>query len=203
MYPLVIYLISGFWYMKNSILFGNPFYPMYGDPVFEAQVHWFVIPPTFWNFFAFPFYTFDRWFFSDRESSSRLLVFFYFIFTYVGMAFFALIRKRFSMAEILSFVFVELYLLLLFLSSHQIRFLLPSLIMVVVTLALLTDKFLVYIKEKKQDNTYQKLLTWAKRGSIAIFIVIFLGNIHYFEIKFRYILGLYTEKEYIIVIGGQ
>ena len=105
--------------------------------------------------------------------------------------------------EFLLFAFVELYLAFLFISSHQYRFLLPAEIMLTPLLVIMFDNFLDYLKAKLGERTHEILFNLSRKVAVLAFLFIFLGNLHYFEVKFRYIAGLYTEKEYIIVIGGQ
>src|SRR3989344_4284707 len=146
-YGLVTVFIAGFWYLKNFLIFGNPIYPMFSVPEFDHAVQWFIMDRTVLNFFYFPFFRFSQWFIQDVETSSRLIVLAYFIFSYLLFTLLA-ITKKIRLVEFLLFAFVELYLAFLFISSHQYRFLLPAEIMLTPLLVIMFDNFLDYLKAK-------------------------------------------------------
>ena len=38
---------------------------------------------------------------------------------------------------------------------------------------------------------------------IPVFLFLFLGNLHYFEIRFRYVLGQVSQQQYVKKVGSQ
>lgn len=195
-YGLIVLVIAGFWYGKNLIIYGNPIYPMFSKPEFSEAVGWFLTDRTFANFLVFPFVRYGQWFVQAVETSSRLIALLYFAALYLLVLFFIFLRKQFTRPEVLLFLFIEIYLLFLFFTSHQYRFLLPAVIMLPPLLALLGDKLLGVINRP----IFTKLSKLAL--ALAVFLV-FLGNFHYFHVKYFYLLGQYTREEYILEIGGQ
>ena len=195
---LIIYLlIAGAamspWYVKNTVVFGNPVYPMLQDQQFTEGVGMFMaIDRTLPNAFIFPFYKFGQWFTQNNESSSNLVILGYFIAVYGLIALMIISRRKLSPAEIILFLSAEIYLLVLFFTSHQTRFLLPALILLPPLLAMLADKML---KEKLQR--------WFYLAICAAAVILLLGNFHYFKVKNYYLLGIYNQMEYVKKIGGQ
>ena len=109
----------------------------------------------------------------------------------------------FTFTELSIFLFIEIYLGFLFFSSHQYRFLLPAVLMAPALLVLFADHFYTFLREKYGEVVFDKLMKITSVSFCLLFSLIFLGNLHYFSVKWNYILGNYTEKEYIIRIGGQ
>ncbi len=202
-YGIVALLISGFWYLKNTLFFGSPVYPMFSDMGFGASVNSFILPRTFLNFFAFPFFAFGQWFVSDRESSSRLIVLIYFVATYLSLLFLLVRREKITRVTWFLLCYVEFFLVFLFLTSHQVRFLLPPVIALPPLLGLLGESMLNMSLRKKNDSQKSKALRWMRKLSLVAFLILFIGNFHYFQIKFQYLTGSYTKAEYIKEIGGQ
>ena len=163
----------------------------------------FIVKRTFINFFRFPFVRFGQWFFSNRESSSRLVVLVYFIVLYplLGIRFF--LKKKITAFEVLLFLFVASYTLFAFLLSHQIRFFLPAVITLPLLLIVLTDRLRGAVEEWWSKERYARALKTFRvlAGAFAIFV--FLGNFHYFHVKYFYLIGTYGRKGYIEEIGGQ
>ncbi|MBI4992213.1 MAG: hypothetical protein HZB99_03275 [Candidatus Harrisonbacteria bacterium] len=200
-YGLIIFAVSGFWYLKNAIFFGSPIYPMFSNKLFTSQVNVFLLDRTVLNFFWFPFYRYGQWFVQDVETSSRLVVLGYFIAAYLLFAIF-FFSKKLRCAETLLFVFVQLYLLFLFFMSHQYRFLLPSNIMLVPLLILFIDQVYQFLKTKLFENPYS-IFVRASFWAMSIgFALLFLANTHYLYAKFSYATGVYDQDEYRSEIGG-
>ena len=82
-YALIVVLIAGFWYVKNTVNFSNPVYPMFSSQSFVNNVGTFIMPRNIVNFIKFPFVRYGNLFFSADESSSRLVVLGYYILLYL------------------------------------------------------------------------------------------------------------------------
>ncbi len=202
-YSAVALAISGFWYVKNFFLYGNPVYPIFSMPEMQADIARFIMERDFVNFLFFPFYRFGQWFISDIESSSRLVVLAYFALLYVLILFFIARKRIVTVAEVLIFVFIEIYLLLSFYFSHEIRFMLPVLIMIPPLLAVLLDKLFIEIEIMFGQEFKNKAFRIFQGACVFAFTVLFLGNIHYFKVRFLYITSYYSKAEYVLNIGFQ
>ena len=202
-YAAIISLIAGFWYAKNFIWFGNPVYPIFSDSEFARIVGWFIVERTPVNFFLFPFYVFGQWFVNPDETSSRLIVLGYFILVYALLVFLLAWRRTLTVLEACLLFFIEMYLLFSFIFSHQIRFMLPALVLLVIFLVLLADRLYTLIKLRFGERLYYILGRISYAGLVALSLALLLGYIHYFRVRFNYITGNYTEAEYIADIGWQ
>ncbi|HEY4479123.1 MAG TPA: glycosyltransferase family 39 protein [Candidatus Paceibacterota bacterium] len=200
--PAVI--VSGFWYVRNLFSFGNPVFPMWSDAETTASVGLFIMDRTVGNFLYFPFYRYAQWFLQEVETSSRLIVLGLFIVLYLLIIILAIAKRRFTLTSVFLFIFVELYLLFLFISSHQYRFLIPATIGASVLVALLADSFASWIENKINTDSRKKIFQGVISGLVlAGFLLVYLGNLHYFEVKWKYVLGKTTTERYIHDIGGQ
>jgi len=200
-YGLIVFIVSGFWYVKNLVLFGSPIYPMFSSKLFTSQVNMFLLDRTFLNFFWFPFYRYGQWFVQEVETSSRLVVLGYFIAAYILFIIF-FFSKKIRAEGVLLFVFAQLYLLFLFFMSHQYRFLLPANIILVPLLILFIDQAYQFLKTKLSENLYSGFKKASLLAMSAVFALLFLANIHYFHVKFMYATGIYNQDEYRIEVGG-
>jgi len=192
---------------------------MFSNRQFGVEVGGFIMERTVLNFFFFPFLRFGKWFISNKESSSRLIVLAYFSLAWLLALFFAGIRKKltplekdrgyesalggFTMLEALFFAFVCVYTLFSFIFSHQIRFFLPAVLMLALLLVLLFDKLYSFLKHSFSEARFREFIAATLLGLNLIFTIIFLGNFHYFHVKYYYFLGYYTDEEYVEEIGGQ
>lgn len=202
LYGAVSWAVSGYWYVKNFIFFGNPVYPIFSLAETKADFGMFVAGKTILNMFLFPFLKFGA--VSETDSSSKLIVAGYFALAYAFMIFFILFRRRMiSASAYVLFVFIHMYLWLMFFNSHQTRFLLPAVIIVPLLLVLLGDAFYRYMESISRPSFYRFFMSVSRGIFLALFVFLFLGNIHYFYVKFLYKAGFYTQEEYIIKIGGQ
>lgn len=201
-YLVVVMVIAGYWYVRNTVWFGNPIYPMFSNAEFTGAVENLIVERTPQNFFTFPFARFGRWFSDPDETSSRLVPLAYFGALYVLLPLTLLVRRRLSLAESLLLLAAGLWLFFSFLTSHQIRFLLPAVIFAVPLLVLLSDGLLSAIR-LRWACTGAALRRLAAGALAALFIVTFLANFHYFHIRYLYALGVYTEEQYIGSIGSQ
>ncbi|MBI2055285.1 MAG: hypothetical protein HYT42_00100 [Candidatus Sungbacteria bacterium] len=202
-YLLIVFAVSGYWYIRNVFWFGNPVYPMFSSEEFRTSVGWFAMARTPLNFVLFPFYRFGSWFSDPLETSSHLVVFGYFALLYLLLAVFIFIRKHIGMAALLLFAFIELYLAFAFFTTHQIRFMLPALLMLGPLLALLLDRLYCLARERFGDRNYQRLTKVSMASANIFFLLMFLANFHYFHIRFLYTGGIYTREQYIGSIGSQ
>lgn len=201
-YVLILAAIAGYWYVRNAVWFANPVYPMFSSSEFTGAVENLIAERTPLNFLAFPFARFGRWFFDPDETSSRLVPLAYFGALYVLLPLALALRRRLRAAEVFLLLAVGLWLFFSFLTSHQIRFLLPAVLLLVPLLVLLTDGILEAIRERRvRVGSALRRLTAGVLG--VLFIATFLGNFHYFQIRFLYAFGIYTEEQYIGSIGSQ
>ncbi|MBI4132358.1 MAG: hypothetical protein HY474_01865 [Candidatus Sungbacteria bacterium] len=199
---LVIAAIAGYWYVRNAAWFGSPVYPMFSSAEFTGAVENLIVERTPQNFFLFPFARFGRWFSDPNETSSRLVPLAYFGVLYILLPLTIFVRHRLSAAEALLLLAMGLWLLFSFLTSHQIRFLLPAVLFLVPFLVLLADSILASIRTRLAGTG--ALASRLAVGALGLlFVVTFLGNFHYFQIRFLYAFGVYTEEQYIGSIGSQ
>ncbi len=204
----IVAALSVFWYAKNWFWFGNPLYPMFSsDPaiaVTKQGIESFLLDRTFLNFFVFPFALFGQWFLNPAvESSSNLVVFAYFALLYLLVALRLFTREKFTRAEVLLFVFVQGYLALHFVLSHYLRYLLPSVMILPVLLALLADGLFSAAERALSAPRFSLCNKTAQVVVALAMLFVFAGNFHYFQIRFSYIVGIYDTPEYIRKIGSQ
>ncbi|MDP3795516.1 MAG: hypothetical protein Q8R13_06400, partial [bacterium] len=195
-YGLIVVLIAGFWYAKNSYLFDSPLYA--GGLTLSETI---IVERTVPNMFLFPFYRFAI--IGNKDSASRLIVLGYFVFIYAALAFFALFdRTKIKPEHLLLFAFSHLYLYLIFFISHHTRYFVPALVALPVLAALLIDRMYQYGAEVLGTRMHQKLLRVSLVCFQVLLVLLFIGNIRYFYVKFLYKTGVLTEQEYITEIGG-
>lgn len=202
-YSLIVIPIAGYWYVRNFFWYGNPVYPMFSDPEFSHSIGWLIIDRTPLNFLIFPFYRFAARFNDPKNSSSELLVFIYFALVYALFLFFIKMKKRPPLITVLMFLFLEAYLGFSFLFSHQIRFMLPVLLMLPLLLVLLIDEVGSFIKYRAGQYAGICIRKLSLGALYAFALFVFFGNFHYFHVKFLYALGVYVEPYYIIKLGSQ
>lgn len=208
MWSAIIALLAVFWYAKNAFWFNNPLYPMFShDAAIDTTrqgIEGFIMARTPLNFLLFPFALFGSWFLNPAvESSSNLVVFVYFALLYLFIGLRIAFRQKFSVAEVLLFVFIQGYLALHFVFSHYLRYLLPSVMILPALLALLADG-LFSAAERTLAAPRLSLLKKATHATVALAaVVLFFGNFHYFKIRFYYIIRVYNEQEYVRKVGSQ
>lgn len=110
---------------------------------------------------------------------------------------------RLSLTELLLFVFVQGYLAFHFAFSHYLRYLLPPIIILPVLLALLADGLLTGLRIRLASVRFSLLEKSARAACVCAAVALFLGNLHYFQIRFSYILGIYSEGRYMNEVGSQ
>lgn len=194
--------VSGFWYVKNAVWFGNPIHPMRfwdGSGVIPDTI---IYERSISNLISFPLYHFGS--VSAHDSSSKLIVFGYFVLVYLLVIFFAGFRRReLGGMNGLMLAFIHLYLWLIFFTAHYTRYFLAPLILVPPLLLSLLDagyRWLVGVRGGKISYLLTKISTWVIYAAV---IVLFLGNIHYFHVKFLYAFNFLSTPEYIKEIGSQ
>lgn len=173
-YILPVILLGGFWYIKNILLMGNPFFPFFSTQDntigLQQDVGRFVLDRTFLNFFIFPFLLFGK----------KLLFLPYpfmtavsFIILYIMMVFF-LFKKKITSVMLILFVCMELYLLMLFFFSHQIRFVIPALILATLLIIIEFDAF--FTKIIPNSFTFNRLFSWCVKICALLFFVITINS---------------------------
>ncbi len=202
LYLMIATAIAGFWYGKNLLWSGNPVYPMFSDRQFESAVGTFVVPRTAENFFTFPFIVFGQRFVNADETSSRLVVFGCYLLLLVLTAL-AFLLRRLGLPSRLLLLFTFAYLLFSFVMTHQIRFLLPVLMVMPLALAFLADDLTAYVGERGGAGVKRNFLRLTHSAIALVAVVLILGNIHYFALRFNYATGILTRDQYIGEIGWQ
>ena len=171
--------------------------------VTQEGIRSFIIARTPWNFLIFPFVLFGQWFVSEVESSSRLVMLGYFIALYTLMGWRLWRGPRLSLTELLLFIFIQGYLAFHFMLSHYLRYLLPPIIILPALLALLSDGALAGLRVRLAPARFSFLHKAARVACVCAAVTLFLGNLHYFQNRFSYILGIYSEGRYMNEVGSQ
>lgn len=170
LYFLIIITLCGFWYIKNIIYLGNPVFPMFsnnGDNFTDA-INSFVLDRTPLNFLIFPFYFFGK---NGLFLPYALMTAATFVVMY-GSMIFLFLKRRVSMIEILLLAFIETYLLLLFFTSHTVRFAIPVLIGSSILLVLTLDKITTYVRQTYPNITTFSTYTNMLLGFFALALLI-------------------------------
>jgi hypothetical protein len=199
-------LVGGFWYVKNLRNFDNPVYPMYSSPGFDEGIGLFMLDRRPTNMVIFPFYRWGvQWFqHPEKESSSDLVVFGYLLLMYsLAAASLFFKKKKWRFIEIVLFVFVQGYLWIMFYSSHQARFLVPAIMILPAFSALIADSLFTRLLDNQSKSTERKVVRISGAIAFAVFVILFAGNIHYFDVRFDYIRGALTKSAYILKVGSQ
>ena len=201
-YSFIILVVTGFWYAKNAIVYGDPLYVGGNELYVGRMAVTFVVERTPFHLLFFPFYKFGI--VSPNDSSSKLVVFGYFILVYaVGAGFMFFARKKIRMPEVLFLAAIHIQLILIFFQSHHTRYLLPAIILLPITLMLFLDHAYEWLNTALRHSTHRAVMRvsyWCLGIACVIF---FLGNIHYFYVRVQYKTGALTEQEYIKKIGSQ
>ncbi|MDZ4285039.1 MAG: hypothetical protein U1A28_04395 [Patescibacteria group bacterium] len=201
-FVLTTMLVSSFWYLKNTFVHGNPVYPMFSDTRATSDVNTFLADRTVKNFLAFPYLRYAGAFTQENESSSRLIIFGYFVLFALLVPITLLLQRRWSRPTVLAvLLFLALYTMT-FLTSHQHRFLLPSQISLAFALTFLIDERFSWLATRRFP-LYKTLRRLAPALLPIIFFIVFLGNIHYFYVRWQYMLGILDTEGYIADIGSQ
>lgn len=170
-YVLPALIIGGFWYLKNLLLTGNPFFPIFasgGGVEFASEVGSFVMHRTWYNFFLFPFYTFGT---STYHLPFGIFTALSFALTYALLIFFA-IKKKLGVLFMSLFIALEIYLGFVFIWSHQIRFIIPALILNGYALIVGMHDFMRHVQEKKFSVAAPSI--WIKRTAAVILVAIII-----------------------------
>ncbi|MBI4137800.1 MAG: hypothetical protein HY472_00940 [Candidatus Sungbacteria bacterium] len=199
---LIVLALAGFWYGKNLIVFGNPIYPMLGIDGSAVIGDTIAYERTPTNLLLFPYLHFGS--VSERDSSTKLIVFWHFaaIFGLLGFLF-LFVRKRLGALPVLLFLFIELYLGMVFFTSHHTRYFIAPLFLLPPLLLLLADDFYGYMKALLPLRAWDALWGVSRGLVYAAAVVLFVGSIHYFYVKMLYKTGFLDREQYIVEIGGQ
>lgn len=199
-YALAVILIAGFWYVKNAVVWGNPFYigGIGGLPFTETLV----AKKTILNMFLFPFLKFGA--VARGDSSSELIVLGYFILAYAaGTMALLFAREKITMTHVLLFSFTQLHIMMIFFHTHHTRYMLSAVIMLPVLLALIADPIYQWLASRAHPATHKKILRVSEVCLAVVLIIFFIGNIRYFYVKILYKTGVLNEQHYIKKIGSQ
>lgn len=196
-YGAIVFLIAGFWYIKNTIVWGSPLY-IGGITLAET----IVAKQTVLNMFLFPFLKFGV--VEHGDSSSKLVVAGFFVIVYAA-GIFALVsdRKRITLTHILLFSFTQLQLMMIFFRTHHTRYMIAALIMLPVLIALIADTAYQWIADRYSPAIYRRILGVSRVCLACVLVIFFIGDIRYFYVKVLYKTGVLTEQEYIKKIGSQ
>ena len=182
-------LLAGYWYFKNLIWFGNPFYPMYlGHPGVDSETYANLMaaiqefgPKTWANFLSKM---------NHYKQISRLPT--YIAFCTTPLLLFVSRRSRFQIPLV---VFVGLYVSYWFLlGTHQLRFLAPAIIVSLILLGILLSRI----------NKKILLVALTVLAIIMYKTAYFSQNVlaHFVDTKLHYYqrqygLGNITEREFL------
>ncbi|MEK7641477.1 MAG: hypothetical protein AAB365_00620 [Patescibacteria group bacterium] len=167
-YFLSALIIGGFWYIKNLILTGNPFFPIFaagGGVEFTVEVNAFILNKTWYNFFIFPFYLFGK---ETYHLPFGIFLSVSFMATY-ALAIYLAFKRNLRGILLYTLVALEIYLAFVFIWSHQIRFIIPALILNNIFLVLALDVLMKSIADK--GSIY---ISYAKKVVPHLLIVIAL-----------------------------
>ncbi|MFA6551936.1 MAG: hypothetical protein WCT19_00350 [Candidatus Paceibacterota bacterium] len=197
-YFLLALAVCGYWYGKNVITFLNPFYPMFSDKNFSDPVNVVVLHRNFFNFIIFPIYLFAEKLVSVKGSLAKLICSGYFLFLYGSIVCFAFNWKKvkFGAGSYMLFLAMEIYLLFIFLSSHNSRFVIPATVFGVILSAIVLQRIILLAGK----SNYPFKFTFLKIGYLFIsfiFFIMLLGNFSYFQDKFFVLSGKLDKNEYI------
>lgn len=129
------FIFGGYWYVRNTILYQNPFYPLYlGHKGVDEATYQSLIAAiqefqsrTFKNFLSIP---------KKFPSFNEIIVHYSFYLAPLALA----LRKKWSFHGILGLYFVTYVPYWFFLATHQTRFLMPAILIgLVLTAILLTQ----------------------------------------------------------------
>lgn len=202
-YGLVLALVSGYWYGKNLVTYGNPIYPIFSDPSFMGSIGWWISDRTLFNMVVFPFMRYGRWFVAETQTSSQLFILGLYVFMYFFLALFFWKKEKIGIEAFLLFLFVQIYTSSIFFVSHQNRFVLPASVMLAPLAAILLDKLYALWQAGLWGNLGNLLHKIMRPALVFVFVILFLGNFHYFGVKYLYLMDFYDRATYIREIGGQ
>jgi len=198
-----IFLVAGFWYLKNFIFYGNPVYPFYfGHPGFEDEgfaqmvtvIKSFIMDRTFVNFIFLPFNFFLK--------SYYIVLFLAFIaWPFIFLA------KKFNKDErdilkIVSFYIFTYSTIWFFVATHQTKFFYVPMILLLVIFAIELDLVGRYIL-----NRFNFKVVWVIFSIVVLAIgykVVTAKNNYFISVKkadLAYIIGIdnksgfYQRKE--------
>lgn len=181
-FGLLAFLFSGFWYVKNFLLFGNPLYPLYfgHKGVDEAQYLSLINaiqqfgPKTFENFLDIP----KKYL---VPFPLNLPVFFSLYLAPISV----FIRKGRELHLPLFIYFSSYSIYWFFLATHQKRFLMPAVIAALILTAILLTRL------------NRKILLCLTVFAVSGLFIYFDTIQSYFADKTKYALGLESKSEFL------
>lgn len=184
-YLLTSVLFGGFWYIKNLVKLGNPFYPLYFGHVGYDEVSFKSLMDAIHEFGPKT----PAYFYKLTRSFSFPTQFFVFLSIYLSPAILFLKKEvRFRYSLFIYFLSYTLYWF--FFATHQVRFLTSALIVSIIILSILISRvqaktwtftalvlFLILFANKEEWNTF-----WADKFHL---------------VERQYALGNVTETQFL------
>ena len=157
LYAVPVIMLCGFWYVKNIIYMGNPFFPFFSSygKEFVGLVNDFILERTLPNFFIFPFSFFGKE--GIFTLPYAMLTAASFFGMYAMMAF-LFVKRKLTTLEILLFLSIESYLSFLFFFSHIVRFAVPILVLTALLIALLLNKMTANLRSPARLTWYAGII---------------------------------------------
>ncbi len=190
----IVFLVCGFWYVKNYIIADNPFHPFLSD--FEigkrqlsASINDFVVERNFLGFLMFPFLFFGKS--GLFKLPYAMFTAFSFLSAYL-LFIFLFLKKKLSIIAVILLLFIELYLLMLFFFSHQIRFAVPALIFAALLLVFLLDALMTYL-DFRFNNFSLKIKKYFIFLFVIVSVVLFGASVQAFNKEAKCLIGK-TDK---------
>jgi hypothetical protein len=180
-----------YWYLKNTLNFHNPIYPLFtgAGPETQIDINNF-LPHTWWVHILYPIFAFLPFFFRSVTGYTIFVESIVAMFTLLGVALLFILERRIerSVVALLSFWFFYSYLTSAI--ADDIRYNLPSLIMFTILAGILIERLLRYLP------------TWSPRVLGWSVTVIYLAltplMLSTYGPRIDLLLGRITNKEYII-----
>lgn len=191
---LIIFVISGYWYIKNLVMFFNPIYPLFSDAGLVNSFKYVnPYPRTWWIFVAYPFLVQQHVFFVDNPSRLKIIEGVSTATAFIGAAI-LFIKEGMSNVRaqrvVLLLVSVIFYSWIAFFVSDDIRYHLQPLIILGLIGAVVFDWSF-------------EMFGWLINRRIIVTMVgcaavIFLINLRAYDTRITLIAGRITQQEYIL-----
>jgi hypothetical protein len=203
-FSLAVLVVAGFWYFKNLILHHNPFYPfIFGHPGFTDKEYWeahetiklFVVPRTVINFLKIPFI-----FFTNIYYPLVLPAFFVWPLAILWP------RKNNAkgmFVKIISAYILSYLLIWFFTATHQVRFVMAPLIVLIILLWIQLARWWEWIEARaifhKNHVRVTVVLVLLLIISAAGFKLVSHKNNYFVKVKqteLGYIFGVYNQADF-------
>lgn len=198
LFSLAIFIMAGFWYIKNFLLYGNPTYPFYfGHVGYTDQrymdtintIKLFSVDRSLLNFVTLPFH-----FFLSSYHLSSLLVFFF----WPVLLIFSFKKIKENAFLMFASLYVLIYLMVwFFFATHQIRFVLVPIIMLFMFFGV---QFEIFLREVLSIINYKILIVVGLAVLLLFGYKVITAKSNYFlEVKkteLSYILGKYSKADF-------